>query len=197
MSDRSADHPDTPRRYEIRISGHLDPRWATWFDGMTLTTTSDGTTVLDGAVVDQAALHGVLRTLRDTGLPLLSVTRSTPHRTLPTHTVETDMTTTVRATATPMDPTRRTALVAGTLYLVTFVASIPAALYFLTPVLENPDYIISAGADTRVLWAVCSTWSTPSPPSAPPSRSSPSSSARTKPWRWGSSPPACSKPPSS
>jgi hypothetical protein len=60
-------------RYEIRIRGHLGSRWATWFDGMTLTAMSDGTTVLEGPVVDQAALHGVLHKVRDTGLPLLSV----------------------------------------------------------------------------------------------------------------------------
>jgi hypothetical protein len=60
-------------RYEIRIRGHLSSRWAAWFDGMTLTAMSDGTTVLEGPVVDQAALHGVLHKVRDTGLPLLSV----------------------------------------------------------------------------------------------------------------------------
>ena len=60
-------------RYEIRIKGHLASRWAARFDGMSLTPHADGTTVLAGAV-DQAALHGVLRTLRDLGLPLLSVT---------------------------------------------------------------------------------------------------------------------------
>jgi hypothetical protein len=60
-------------RYEIRIRGHLSSRWAAWFDGMTLTAMSDGTTVLEGTVVDQAALHGVLHKVRDTGLPLLSV----------------------------------------------------------------------------------------------------------------------------
>jgi hypothetical protein len=60
-------------RYEIRIRGHLGSRWATWFDGMTLTAMSDGTTVLEGPIVDQAALHGVLHKVRDTGLPLLSV----------------------------------------------------------------------------------------------------------------------------
>jgi hypothetical protein len=66
---------DNSWRYEIRIKGHLGSRWATWFDGMTLTAMSDGTTVLEGPVVDQAALHGVLRKVRDTGLPLLSVTQ--------------------------------------------------------------------------------------------------------------------------
>jgi hypothetical protein len=63
-----------PARYEIRLQGRLDPRWATWFDGMTLTVAGD-TTVLNGPVVDQAALHGMLARLRDLGLPLLSVRR--------------------------------------------------------------------------------------------------------------------------
>jgi hypothetical protein len=67
--------PAPPHRYEIRLQGHLDSRWAAWFDGMTLTRHSDGTTVLDGPVVDQAALHGLLRKLRDVGLPLISVTQ--------------------------------------------------------------------------------------------------------------------------
>jgi hypothetical protein len=75
MSDTSAGHPTRPMRYEIRVKGHLAARWATWFDGMTLTAGNDGTTVLDGSVVDQAALHGLLHKVRDTGLPLLSVTQ--------------------------------------------------------------------------------------------------------------------------
>lgn len=75
MSATSAGQPKKPGRYEIRVKGRLGSRWATWFDGMTLTSKSDGTTVLEGPVVDQAALHGLLRKLRDTGLPLLSVTQ--------------------------------------------------------------------------------------------------------------------------
>ena len=63
-----------PTRYEIRLNGRLDPRWAAWFDGLTLTSDSDGTTALRGVVVDQAALHGLLQRLRDVGLPLISVT---------------------------------------------------------------------------------------------------------------------------
>jgi hypothetical protein len=71
-----ADRPvDRPGWYEIRLTGHLAARWASRFDGMTLTTHDDGTTLIEGAVVDQAALHGLLRTLRDIGLPLVSVTR--------------------------------------------------------------------------------------------------------------------------
>jgi len=60
--------------YAIRVQGRLDARWATWFDGCTLTVEADGTTVITGTVVDQAALHGLLQALRDLGLPLLSVT---------------------------------------------------------------------------------------------------------------------------
>jgi hypothetical protein len=77
MSDTSAGRPNPPR-YAIRIKGHLADRWAAWFDGMTLTTHGDGTTVLEGPVTDQAALHGLLHKIRDLGLPLISVT--------PTHT---------------------------------------------------------------------------------------------------------------
>jgi hypothetical protein len=61
--------------YEIRLQGHLEPRWATWFDGMTLTTEPDGSTTLRGPVVDQSALHGVLARLRDLGVPLISLTQ--------------------------------------------------------------------------------------------------------------------------
>lgn len=62
-------------RFELRVKGHLDARWADWFDGLTLTQASDGTTVIHGGVADQAALHGLLQKLRDLGLPLISVTQ--------------------------------------------------------------------------------------------------------------------------
>ena len=65
-------------RYEIRVKGHLASRWAAWFDGMSLTNESDGTTSIRGPVTDQAALHGLLQRLRDTGLPLISVTQLDP-----------------------------------------------------------------------------------------------------------------------
>jgi hypothetical protein len=60
-------------RYEIRVKGHLGSRWASWFDGMNLTAEDDGTTVIRGPVVDQAALHGLLQSLRDLGITLLSL----------------------------------------------------------------------------------------------------------------------------
>jgi len=64
--------------YEIRLRGHLDSRWAAWFDGLALTNENDGITAIRGPVVDQAALHGLLQKLRDVGIPLLSVTQVEP-----------------------------------------------------------------------------------------------------------------------
>ena len=64
-------------QYEIRVRGQLGQRWATWFDGMALTNAGDGTTVISGPVVDQAALHGLLQKLRDLGLELVSLTGGT------------------------------------------------------------------------------------------------------------------------
>jgi hypothetical protein len=65
--------------YEIRLQGHLDARWSAWFDGFTVSNESDGTTLLRGEVVDQSALHGLLRNLADLGLPLLSLTHVDPN----------------------------------------------------------------------------------------------------------------------
>jgi len=71
---------DESALYEIRIKGHLDGRWADRFGGMTFTQEDNGDTLLTGAVTDQAALHGLLRTVRDLGAPLLSVTRLEPEQ---------------------------------------------------------------------------------------------------------------------
>jgi hypothetical protein len=78
MTDTSAGHGQGAGRYEIRVKGHLGPRWAARFDGMTLTRDGDGTTVIHGPVADQAALHGLLARVRDLGIPLLSVTQVEP-----------------------------------------------------------------------------------------------------------------------
>jgi hypothetical protein len=59
--------------YEIRITGHLSPQWADWFEGLTITLEEDGNTLLTGPLADQAALHGLLKKVRDLGLSLLSV----------------------------------------------------------------------------------------------------------------------------
>jgi hypothetical protein len=80
MSETYASTEDhyEPGLYEIRIKGHLDDRWAAWFGGLTLTLEDNGDTLLTGPVVDQAALHGLLRKVRDLGMPLISVIRLQP-----------------------------------------------------------------------------------------------------------------------
>jgi len=75
MSETATGNHREAGRYEIRLKGHLDSRWATWFDGLGLTHESDGTTIISGLVADQAALHGLLQKVRDIGLPLVSVTQ--------------------------------------------------------------------------------------------------------------------------
>jgi hypothetical protein len=69
---------DQPMVYQIRIKGHLGPRWTDWFEGMTITLEDNGETLLTGPVVDQAALHGLLRKVRDLGRPLISAVRVKP-----------------------------------------------------------------------------------------------------------------------
>jgi hypothetical protein len=64
--------------YEIRLKGHLEARWVKWFNGMKITLEENGTTILSGPVADQAALHGLLKRVRDVGLPLLSVNSVEP-----------------------------------------------------------------------------------------------------------------------
>jgi hypothetical protein len=80
MSDTaaSAEKPDEPSQYAIRLQGHLNDEWADWFDGLTITRAENGETVLSGPVVDQAALHSLLRKVRDLGMLLLAVSRIEP-----------------------------------------------------------------------------------------------------------------------
>ena len=70
--------PNQPMVYQIRIEGHLGHQWTDWFDGLTITLEEDGDTLLTGPVVDQAALHGLLKKVRDLGTPLVSVVRVQP-----------------------------------------------------------------------------------------------------------------------
>jgi len=69
---------DQPMVYQIRIKGHLGPRWTDWFGNVTITLEDNGDTLLTGPVVDQAALHGLLKKVRDLGMPLISAIRVKP-----------------------------------------------------------------------------------------------------------------------
>jgi hypothetical protein len=76
MSHERDPKPDQPIGYQIRIKGHLGCEWTDWFEGLTITLEDNGDTLLTGPVIDQAALYGLLRKVRDVGMPLLSVVLS-------------------------------------------------------------------------------------------------------------------------
>ena len=80
MSETPASMKTQPesKAYELRVRGHLDARWANQFEGLTITLEKDGDTLLTGPVADQAALHGLLKKVRDLGLPLVSVSPVEP-----------------------------------------------------------------------------------------------------------------------
>ncbi len=80
MSETHAlpEYHDESGLYEIRLKGHLNNRWADWFEGLTITLEDQGDTLLTGPVVDQAALHGLLKRVRDLGMPLVSVSPVEP-----------------------------------------------------------------------------------------------------------------------
>lgn len=75
---RSDEKRNQPRSYEIRLKGHLDSQWTDWLEGLTITLEEDGTTLLTGPVIDQAALHGLLKKIRDLGLTLISICPGRP-----------------------------------------------------------------------------------------------------------------------
>jgi hypothetical protein len=83
MSETHAlpEYHDKSGLYEIRIKGHLDDRWSDWFGGLTITLEEDGNTLLTGLVVDQSELHGLLKKVRDLGMPLVSVNCVDPGQT--------------------------------------------------------------------------------------------------------------------
>ncbi|MBT2514576.1 hypothetical protein [Arthrobacter sp. ISL-30] len=100
MSEIPIGHHHTSGWYEIRLEGHLDSRWASWFNALGLTNESDGTTVIQSQAADQAALHGLLQKVRDIGLPLISVTQVEPDKP--------ESTTEPRSSSSTSIPRRRT-----------------------------------------------------------------------------------------
>jgi len=87
MSNELEHNPavNKPEIYQIRLKGHLGREWADWFEGLTITQEEDGSTLLTGPLVDQSALHGLLKKVRDLGLPLVSVcpVEPSPTKTFP------------------------------------------------------------------------------------------------------------------
>ena len=77
--------PSQPVVYQIRLRGHLGSQWTDWFGGLTITLEEGGDTLLTGPVIDQAALHGLLKTVRDRGMPLVSINRVEVNETHPHH----------------------------------------------------------------------------------------------------------------
>ncbi len=74
------EQPNSNKQYcEIRLKGHLETRWVEWFDGLDITLEENGNTLLSGYLADQSALHGLLKKVRDIGLPLLSVKNDLPN----------------------------------------------------------------------------------------------------------------------
>jgi len=72
--------PGRPKIFQIRIKGHLGQQWAGWFDGLTIVLEEDGNTLISGPVIDQSALHGILKKIRDLGMPLLSINSVDPNQ---------------------------------------------------------------------------------------------------------------------
>jgi hypothetical protein len=70
-----------PTWYEIRVEGHLPPQWMDWFDGLTVRQEVNGETIITGPLPDQAALYGLLKKVRDLGMPLIAVNRAASHQT--------------------------------------------------------------------------------------------------------------------
>jgi hypothetical protein len=80
--------PGQPPVYQIKLKGHLGSQWADWFEGLAVTLAEDGETLLTGPVADQAALHGLLRKVRDLGMPLVSVNQVSANASHPYHSQE-------------------------------------------------------------------------------------------------------------
>jgi len=117
------------QHYEIRLKGHLEARWSNRFEGLTITLEGDGNTLLSGPVADQAALHGLLKKVRDLGMPLVSVIQ-----------IQLDETHSYRSNKEKkMNTNRKTAIIVGILFILGFAGAFgPIAV---KPILDDPMYL--------------------------------------------------------
>jgi hypothetical protein len=130
--------PDQPEVYQIRIKGHLGQQWADWFGGLSITLEDDGGTVLTGPVVDQAALHGLLKKVRDLGMPLLSVNNVMK------------IATTHSSRRRYMDSQRKNARFAGILLLLGWSG---VFIFPFISVLDGADFPMNiAGSGNALVW---------------------------------------------
>jgi hypothetical protein len=111
--------------YQIRIKGQLGRQWTDWFEGLTITLDENGDTLLTGPIVDQSALHSLLKKVRDLGMPLLSVNATHQY-----HSTKGEK----------MNTNRKTAIIVGVLYIIGTVAGI-LSVVFTSSILNAPDYL--------------------------------------------------------
>jgi hypothetical protein len=133
------------KEYQIRIEGHLGSQWADWFDGLSVTHEADGKTLLSGPVPDQPALYGLLRKVRDLGMPLISVNQVQCSESYPYHSTQGE---------NIMNTYRTTAKVVGTLYILGFVVGIAGSVLSAPGQLETvsaKSMLIAIGA---LLWVI-------------------------------------------
>ncbi len=137
--------------YQIKIEGHLDSRWAEWFDGLSITLEAGGQTLLTGPVPDQSALHGLIKKVRDLGMPLVSVNRVQLGESHPSHSTKGKNTMTTKG---EVNTYRTTARVVGLLYILGFVVGIAgSALSASGPLdtISSRSLLVAIGA---LLWVL-------------------------------------------
>ena len=148
----------TPYGYALRVDGHLDRHWRSRFGDLELTHHDDGTSTLAGPVADQAQLHGLLAGLRDIGATLLSVRpidQPDPDERSPPFLGQSGRGPWRAAQREDRMNYRRIATFTGWLWIITFVTSIPARLFFYAPVLDHEgNYVTGAGNDAHTLIAI-------------------------------------------
>jgi hypothetical protein len=127
--------PSQPVIYQIRLKGHLDSQWTDWFEGLTITLEEDGDTLLTGPVVDQAALHGLLKKVRDLGMPLVSVNRVQFNETHPYRSKKEKEMNTIKST-TGIDPRVKLSLLWIFVVLLMVYADIVSLLDPTSPIRE-------------------------------------------------------------